>query len=106
MTEVLNLMPVLAVVIGLNILLGLYKTIGVQKLDFDKTKLINGIIKAAIIAGAFLGFAYVFSVVDLSSIGITPFLIIQVSIITYATKGITNLAQIMGIQDLIKSQKR
>lgn len=95
-------MPVLAVVITLNILLGMYNSIKIQNFRFSKEKLINGIIKAVIISGAFIGFAYVFSMIDLSSVGITPLLVMQVSIVTYATKGITNLAQILGISSLIE----
>lgn len=102
MSEIFRLMPVLAVVITLNILLGMYNSIKIQNFRFSKEKLINGIIKAVIIAGAFIGFAYVFSMIDLSSVGITPLLVMQVSIVTYATKGITNLAQIMGISSLIE----
>lgn len=106
MSEIFRLMPVLAVVITLNILLGMYNSIKIQNFRFSKEKLINGIIKAVIIAGAFIGFAYVFSMIDLSSVGITPLLVMQVSIVTYATKGITNLAQIMGISSLIEKKQR
>ncbi|MCR1842500.1 hypothetical protein [Murimonas intestini] len=102
MSEIFRLMPVLAVVITLNILLGIYNSIKIENFRFSKEKLLNGILKALIVAGSFIGFAYVFSMIDLSSAGITPLLVMQVSIITYATKGITNLAKIMGISSLIE----
>lgn len=102
MSEIFRLMPVLAVVITLNILLGIYNSIKIENFRFSKEKLINGIVKALIVAGAFIGFAYVFSMIDLSSVGITPLLVMQVSIVTYATKGITNLAKIMGISSMIE----
>lgn len=106
MKEILNLMPVLGIAMTINILLGMYYKIGKTKVKFDKTKLFNGVLKAAIVGTAFIGFAYIFTVVDLSSIGLTPILIMQVSIVTYATKGITNLAKIMGVQDINKNTNK
>lgn len=97
MNQIITYLPVLAIVMAINIALGMYYQIGKQNFKFDKAKFINGIIKAAILGLSAVGLAYCFDVVDLTSVGITPLLVIQTAIITYAGKDLINFGKILGI---------
>lgn len=105
MTEILNLMPILAIAIAMNIGAGLYYNIGKQKFNFNWRTLISGIIKAIIVAGIFIGTAYCFDATDLSSIGVTPEFIMKAAIILYIGKAITSLARILGVDINTKLSK-
>lgn len=98
MAEILNLLPVLAVAIAMNIGAGLYYNIGTKKFSFNLKTLISGIIKAAIVAGMFIGTAYCFEVTDLSSIGVTPVFVILSAITLYVSKALISLGKILGIE--------
>lgn len=97
MSEVINLLPILGIAMGLNILFGVYNAFSNDKLVFDKKKLIQGILKALIIGLGFVGTAYCFEYSDLSSLGVTPVMIMNMAIILYVSKFINNLAKILGI---------
>lgn len=97
MTEILKLLPVLAVAIAMNIGAGLYYNIGTKNLTFNWRALISGIIKAAIVAGIFIGTAYCFEATDLSSIGVTPLFIMMSAITLYVTKALISLGKILGV---------
>lgn len=97
MAEILNLLPVLAVAIAMNIGAGLYYNIGTKNLKFSWKILILGIIKAAIVAGMFIGTAYCFEATDLSSIGVTPEFVMMSAITLYVTKALISLGKILGI---------
>lgn len=98
MSEILNLLPVLAVAISMNIAAGLYYNIGTQKMTFDYKLLVAGIMKALIVAGMFIGTAYCFETTDLSSIGVTPIFIMMSAISLYVGKAIVSLSKILGIE--------
>ena len=98
MKEILNLLPVLAVAIAMNIGAGLYYNIGTKKLTFNWKILITGIIKAVIVAGMFIGTAYCFEATDLSSIGITPIFVMMSAITLYVSKALISLGKILGIE--------
>ena len=100
LTNITHLLPTLAVAIVINVLLGLY-----NNCNFDWRVLINGIIKAAIIACAFMGIAYAFDSTDLSSIGVTPDLIMNSAIILYMGKAIQNLIKILGLTNINVNNK-
>lgn len=85
-----------------NVLLGLYNNIGVERYKFDIRKLINGLIKAVIIIVAFIGIAYCFDVTDLNSLGLTPDMIVNTAIILYISKSLQNLTKILGIETSLK----
>ena len=85
-----------------NVLLGLYNNIGVERYKFDVRKLINGLIKAVIIIVAFIGIAYCFDVTDLNSLGLTPDMIVNTAIILYISKSLQNLTKILGIEASLK----
>lgn len=97
MTEILNLLPVLGVAIAMNIGAGLYYNIGTKNLAFDWKVLVSGIVKAAIVAGMFIGTAYCFEATDLSSIGVTPAFVMMSAITLYVTKALISLGKILGV---------
>lgn len=100
MKEVLELLLLLGIAVSSNILCGLYLSIGVKKITFDKTKLINGIIKALCVSFAFIGLAYIINEVpNLSeAIGIEPKAMIISGIGLYAGKTTVSLCNILGIK--------
>lgn len=98
MTEILRLLPVLAVAIAMNIGAGLYYNIGSKKMTFNYKVLITGIVKALIIAGMFIGTAYCFEATDLSSIGVTPIFVMMSAITLYVGKALISLGKILGIE--------
>ncbi|WP_373266743.1 hypothetical protein [Hungatella hathewayi] len=98
MNEILNLLPVLAVAIAMNIGAGLYYNIGTKRLSFNWKILFSGIIKAAIVGGMFIGTAYCFEATDLSSIGVTPIFVMMAAITLYVGKAIVSLGKILGIE--------
>lgn len=98
MNEILNLLPVLAVAIAMNIGAGLYYNIGTKQLSFNWKILFSGIIKAAIVGGMFIGTAYCFEATDLSSIGVTPIFVMMAAITLYVGKAIVSLGKILGIE--------
>lgn len=98
MAEIINLLPVLAIAVAMNIGAGLYYNIGSNDMIFSKKKLIMGIVKAFIICGMFVGAAYCFDSTDLSSIGVTPPLVMNTAIILYVGKSMTSLAKILDIK--------
>lgn len=98
MTEILKLLPVLGIAISMNIVAGLYYSIGTKELKFSWKKLIYGIAKAGIIAYLFIGMAYCFEVTDLSSLGVEPILIMTSAIALYIGKAAISLGKILGIE--------
>lgn len=95
---ILYQMVSLGVAMVINILLGLYYNINIQNIKFDPKVFFIGIVKAAILAASFIGLAYVFNTTDLSSIGITPEMIMNAALIIYVTKDLQNLMKIMGVE--------
>lgn len=85
-----------------NVLLGLYNNIGVEGYKFDVHKLINGLIKAAIVIVAFIGVAYCFDITDLNSLGLTPDMIVNAAIVLYIGKSLQNLTKILGVETSLK----
>lgn len=98
MDEIIKSLPILAVAILMNIGAGLYYNIGTKDLSFDAKKLINGVIKAIIICGMFVGTAYCFDSTDLSSIGVTPQIIMNSAIVLYVGKSLISLGKILGVE--------
>lgn len=97
MIEILNLLPVLAIAIAMNIGTGIYYNIGKKKLNFSFQTLFYGMVKAGIVSATFIGFAFCFEATDLSSIGVTPKFIMTSAIAIYVTKAINSLGKILGI---------
>lgn len=97
MNEIMQLLPVLAVAITMNIEAGLYYNIEKMKSAFDRKILISGIIKAVITASLFIGTAYCFEATDLSPISDTPLLVMKSAISLYVGKALVSLGKILGI---------
>jgi hypothetical protein len=97
MLEIAKMLLPLAVVVVINIALGTYYNISIQDIKFDKFKLLNGIFKALIVGGSFVGLAYVVSAVQLGDFSIDPKLIMITAIGTYGVKSAANLCKVLGI---------
>ena len=98
MTEIIKLLPILAIAISMNIVAGLYYSIGTKELSFSWKKFISGIFKASIIAYLFIGTAYCFESTDLSSLGVEPMFIMTSAIALYVGKAVVSLGKILGIE--------
>ena len=105
MNEILTLLPVLSVAILMNLGAGLYYSIGTKKTAFNSKIFLSGIIKAAIIAGMFIGTAYCFEATDLSSIGVTPIFVMTSAIILYVGKALISLGKILGLEIKTKQER-
>lgn len=97
MTEILTYLPILAILIISNILLGTFYNTSVKDITFDKVVLFDGIKKAFSVAVAFVAVAYTFDKVNIGGDLLTPDNIMITSIITYTAKVTTNLTRILGI---------
>ena len=102
MKEIIELIPVLAIAIVMNIAAGLYYNIGKKEIDFSWKTFMSGVIKAAIVAALFIGTAYCFDVVDLSSAGVTPLFVMSSAITLYVVKALRSLSKILGVNIDIK----
>ena len=98
MTEIIKLLPILAIAISMNIAAGLYYNVGTKELSFSWKKFISGIFKASIIAYLFVGTAYCFESTDLSSLGVEPMFIMTSAIALYVGKAVVSLGKILGIE--------
>ena len=98
MTEIIKLLPILAIAISMNIVACLYYSIGTKELSFSWKKFISGIFKASIVAYLFIGMAYCFESTDLSSLGVEPMSIMTSAIALYVGKAGITLAKILGIE--------
>lgn len=96
MKEIILMLPYLTVAVACNVATGMYFKIGIEKFDFSWKKLIVGVIKAIIVCGTFVGFAYIIEVAD---IGVTPKALMISVIVLYGTKAVSNLKNILGIKD-------
>ena len=98
---IIKYLPVLATVVGVNIILGLYNNINNLAENFQWKKLVSGIIKALCISGAFVGLSYSFdatgATIDLGVFEINPEVIMTSAIVLYLGKGLQNLASILGV---------
>jgi len=97
MQEIIFYLIPLGIVILINITTGTYYNVKVEDIKFSWIKLLTGVMKAAIVGSAFVGLSYVFEVVDLGSLSVTPTTVMLAAITLYAGKGITNLAKILGV---------
>lgn len=102
LTAVSGQLIALCIAALVNVLLGLYNNIGVERYKFDVRRLINGLIKAVIVIIAFIGIAYCFDITDLNSLGLTPDMIVNTAIILYVGKSLQNLTKILGIETSLK----
>lgn len=97
MQEIISYLLPLGIVVLINITTGTYYNVQIQDIKFSWIKLLTGVIKALIVGSAFVGLSYVFEVVDLGSLSVTPTTVMLAAITLYAGKGVTNLAKILGV---------
>jgi len=95
MTIILKLLGILFLLMVANILTGLYNKVGKEKIPFSKKTLINGIIKAFIIAFAVVSLAIASTYINLGVVDALA--ILTGGILLYATKIAMNLYKIFGI---------
>ena len=100
MMEIFCSLGILGIAVICNILCGVYYNINVQDMKFDWIKLINGIIKAIIVAIISVGMAFIFDKMpDLAeAIGVTPMIVMNSAIILYVGKSLTGLVNILGVK--------
>ena len=97
MQDILFSMPVLLVSMGMNILLGLYYQVGIRRAPFQLRRLVDGAAKAGVVGLAFIGLAFCFDRIDLSSLGISPCIIMHSAICLYIGKVAAHLTKILGV---------
>lgn len=78
--------------------LGIYHKIGTEHIAWSWSKFFQGLVKAGIVAGAFIGLAFVFGVTVISDTWITHNMIMTAAIVLYAVKGCKNLAGILVVK--------
>lgn len=107
MIETFELLGILIIAVVCNVLCGLYYNVNVKEMSFDKVKLLNGIIKAGIVAVIALGMSYVFIQMPslTEAIGITPNMIMNSAIILYVGKVLVGLGKILGVKVDIKGDE-
>lgn len=81
-----------------NILLGTINSLAVDKIKFDKVRMINGISKATGIAIGAFTLAYAFDQFDLSNIGYNHMTILSTAIFIYAIKCMKNIVKALGLE--------
>ena len=104
MKEIINYLPVLAIMITLNILLGTVYNTSVREFKFDKYTLLDGIKKAVSIGLSFIGLAYAFDVVEIGGDIVTPQLIMVAAITLYVGKVTGNLMKILGVDNILNKK--
>lgn len=98
MLKALNLIPVLFMLIGTNILLSTYNSVARRHEVFSKKFLMDGIFKGLLFTGGLLALAYVLDIVEISGgFELTPAAILEAAMLFYAAK----IA--MTLKDLIMS---
>lgn len=104
MMEVLQLLPVLAVAMILNIACGTWYNIKITEIRFNKVKLLDGIKKALIIGISLVGLAYIVNEIPsvTETIGIAPVGIITLATIGYTVKFVKTLSKILGVETKTK----
>ena len=99
-------LAVLALTMLVNILLGTYDQIGRKNCRFSKKRFLSGLIKALIVGFSFVSLSYCFEATDLSSLGISPDMVMNASLLLYVGKDITALAKTLGVEDLLKKVRQ
>lgn len=99
-------LSVLALSMTVNIMLGTYNQIGRKNCRFSRKRFLSGLIKAVIVGLSFVSLSYCFEVTDLTSLGITPDMIMNASILLYVGKDIAALAKTLGVEEFLEKRAR
>lgn len=105
--EIMNYLMILGLLVLANIMLGMFYNINVKKFKFNIVKLLNGIVKSVIVVFSFCVLYYAFyQLPELTqSIGFDPQFIMFGAIVVYATKVISDLANILGVSTPTESEE-
>lgn len=98
--ECIQNLPILFLCMAGNIAAGTVASTAVDKIEFDKSTFINGIVRAIITGIGLIIIAFAFDRVDLSGIGYTPSTVITTGIVVYATKLLVNIIKLLGLGNL------
>lgn len=97
--ECIKNLPILFACIVANIAAGTLASVTIDKISFDKKTLIDGIVRAIVVAVGLIILAYAFDRVDLSGLGYTPATVVSTGILVYAAKLLTNIVKLIGLSD-------
>ncbi len=100
MKEILFYLPLLAISIVSNVLVGIYYNVNIKDFKFDWHILVNGILKSLIVASVFVGLTYVFDQIPslVETIGVEPKFVMISAIALYSGKALVGLGKILGIE--------
>lgn len=102
--ECIKNLPILFLCIVANIAAGTLASVSIDKISFDKKKLVDGIARAAVVAVGVIVLAFAFDRLDLSSLGFTPATVVSTGIVVYAAKLGTNVIKLLGLSDKFKTK--
>lgn len=96
LTEVFSLLPVLLTAMIMNTLTGVYQKIGIEKITFNWSIFLNGLVKLIIILVCLIGCAYCCEQVSFLELNeFAPNLIMQLGITGYVGKVACNIYKII-----------
>lgn len=100
MNEILTQLCLLGIAVVCNVLCGTYYNVNVKDLNFDRIKMINGIVKAIIIGAIAVGMSTVFMHMPelADTIGVTPEFVINAAVVLYTAKTMVGLGKILGVK--------
>lgn len=98
-TECIKYLPVMFLCIFGYMITGVLASTSIDKISFDKTYFINGIVKAVVVSVSVIILAYAFEIVDMSSLGYTPVTVVSTGIVVYATKLLKNIIKLLKLTD-------
>lgn len=97
--ECIKYLPVMFLCIFGYMITGVLASTSIDKISFDKTYFINGIVKAVVVSVSVIILAYAFEIVDMSSLGYTPVTVVSTGIVVYATKLLKNIIKLLKLTD-------
>ena len=97
--ECIKYLPVMFLCIFGYMITGVLASTIIDKISFDKTYFINGIVKAVVVSVSVIILAYAFEIVDMSSLGYTPVTVVSTGIVVYATKLLKNIIKLLKLTD-------
>lgn len=107
MLTLTNYLLILGMLCVSNILLGMFYNINIQDFNFDKIKLLNGIVKILIIMFSTYSLYYAFICLPQLSeaLGVDPCVIMVTAIVAYTSKVVIKLSKIFGISKEVKKKE-
>ena len=97
--ECIKYLPVMFLCIFGYMITGVLASTSIDKISFDKTYFINGVVKAVVVSVSVIILAYAFEIVDMSSLGYTPVTVVSTGIVVYATKLLKHIINLLKLTD-------